>query len=69
MSELNYGNPVTELIEDATFECNTHGELELEDLSLTLGGRIVCEFCSLNQEMDTRNEMDIDPVPEVDFND
>jgi hypothetical protein len=60
MGEL-YEQTPDEQLEDMNPTCDTHGELALEDIGVTFGGQLCCTFCSLNQEMDVRNEFDIDP--------
>jgi len=60
-----YERTVDEQIEHYGVYCDTHGELSRNDLSLGGGGKLHCTFCSLNQEMDTRNEHDIDSTVTV----
>jgi len=67
MSENIYERTVDEQLEELEVACGTHGELATEDLSVGFDGRLHCGFCSLNQEMDTANERDIDSTVSVDF--
>lgn len=66
-TEQIYGRTIDEQLENLVVTCGTHGELDTEDLSVAFDGRIVCEFCSLNQEMDTSNELDIDAGVSISF--
>ena len=60
-----YDRTVDEQIEHYGVYCDTHGELSPDDVGLTHKGKLVCTGCSLNQEMDVRNEHDIDATVEV----
>jgi len=62
-----YNRTVDEQLDDLVVTCGTHGELETEDLSVGFDGRIHCGFCSMNQEMDVKNERAIDSTVQIDF--
>jgi len=62
-----YDRTVDEQIKDLWVFCGVHGELDVEDISVGFDGGLHCEFCSLNQEMDTQNELDIDSSVEIEL--
>lgn len=64
---MGYDQTVDERIEESKVMCNIHGELSSENLDITTRGKLVCVHCSLNNEMDVRNERDIDPSIRVEF--
>lgn len=60
-----YEMDICEQIENSKIVCDKHGELSKDDLDITMDCLIVCGFCSINQEMDTRNDFDIDPTVKI----
>lgn len=66
-SESIYERTVDEQLDHLDVSCDTHGELDSSDLSITMDSSLVCGYCSINQEMDVRNERDIDASVELDF--
>lgn len=66
-SENPYERTVDEQLERLEVTCGVHGNLETEDLSVGFNGQLHCGFCSMDQEMDVRNERDIDSTVEVDL--
>lgn len=64
---MSYDETIQEKLDKATFTCDVHGELEDDELDITYSGRIVCAFCSIDQEMDTEDKMDIDASIELDI--
>jgi formylmethanofuran dehydrogenase subunit E len=55
---MSYDQKVTEEIEEYEYKCNLHGELDLEDLALSHTGKILCEMCSVNAEMQPNENID-----------
>lgn len=65
MSDNAYDRTIDEQLEEMEVVCGTHGELSNDELGVSSDGRIICGFCIINQEMDVRNEMDIDASVDV----
>ena len=52
-------------IRNYTWICGIHGELETEDIGVSVSGQLVCNMCSINKEMQPHK--DIDPKIKMDL--
>lgn len=45
------------------WKCDTHGILSLDQIAVSVNGLLMCDFCSINSEMQPNRE--IDPSIEI----
>jgi len=53
-------------LQDENWVCGVHGELDIDDLAVSVGGDVLCNFCAINAEMQPRRD-DIDPRVSIQF--
>lgn len=50
-------------LKEQQWVCTTHGELDVDDLVVSVGGSVMCNYCSINQEV--QPHLNIDPRVEM----
>lgn len=65
----DYDKTVFDSLTDQTWVCDAHGELEVENIGVSVGGHLLCEICSIareaqaDQSIDPKIEMKLDDEP------